>query len=353
METSIVSKILLVDDSTINLVLLQGILGENYETYSAESAEEALVILETVTPDLILLDVEMPGMNGYELISRLKSDSRWIGIPVIFLTAQEGRDKEEQAFLLGAVDYIQKPISTGIVLARVNLHLELALYRRSLESIVAEKTTRLSQTQDSILDVLASVTAFRDKETGAHIKRTTLFGEKLLAFFDSQDIPGYRFSPIHASNIIKSLKLHDIGKVAVPDSVLLKPGKLTSSEFDVMKLHTTYGAQMINDAINDLGDESFLYTAREIILSHHEKWNGSGYPLGLSGTDIPLSGRIMAVADVYDALISKRPYKEPFTHDMAREIIISDGGIHFDPMLVDAFVRIEDEFKTIASQYRD
>ena len=353
MKNADVSRILLVDDSPMNLILLQGILGDNYDTFVAESAEQALTVLENLIPDLILLDVEMPGMNGYELISKLKSDPRWIDIPVIFLTAQEGRDKEEEAFLLGAVDYIQKPISTGVVSARVNLHLELALYRRSLESMVAEKTEKLSKTQDTILDVLASVTAFRDKETGSHIKRTTLFGQRLLDYLAVKDIEGYRFSPVHASNIIKSLKLHDIGKVAVPDSVLLKPGKLTAREFDIMKLHTTYGAQMIDDAIKDLGDDSFLYTAREIILSHHEKWNGTGYPQGLSGTDIPLSGRTMAIADVYDALISKRPYKEPFSHEMAKEIIIGDRGAHFDPILTDAFISIESDFHLIAAKYKD
>lgn len=339
--------ILIVDDNPVNLRFLQEILKDTYRVYAAPSGERALAFLEKKIPDLILLDVEMPGISGYEVIERLKRDSRFEDIPVIFLTAQEGRDKEQQAFDLGAVDYILKPISKGVVVARVRLHMELATYRKSLEKMVEIKTSQLQRTQDSILDILANVTAYRDNETGAHIKRTTVYVEKLVAYLIERDHPDYRISSEYALNMAKSSKLHDIGKVGVPDAILLKPGKLTPEEFDVIKQHTVLGMQILDDAIQDIGDDSssFLSVAREIVITHHEWWNGSGYPYSLKGEDIPISGRVMAIADVYDALISKRPYKKPFTHDEAMEIIRESSGTHFDPYIMEMCAPIFSEFE--------
>jgi len=347
--------ILVVDDNPTNLRFLQEILKTDYKVYASPSGERALTFLEKRIPDLILLDIEMPGMDGYELISHLKRDSRWSEIPVIFLTAQEGRDKEQQAFTLGAQDYILKPISYGVVLSRVGLHMELETYKKRLEHLVEIKTFELQRTQDSVLDIISNMTAYRDNETGAHIKRTTYYSEVICGRLMELRQPGYNIPQEMADNIAKSSKLHDIGKIGVPDSILLKPDRLTPEEFDVIKQHTVLGGQIMDDTMENLGTESsmFLRMGREIAANHHEKWDGSGYPYGVSGDGIPLSARIMAIADVYDALISKRPYKRAFTHDESIGIIRKDAGTHFDPHLVDFCVPIFPAFGEIAEQYRD
>lgn len=347
-------NVLIVDDDATNLRLLQEILKENYKIFAAPSGERALAFLQKQTPDLILLDVEMPGMSGYEVIGRLKADPALRDIPVIFLTAQEGRDKEEQAFRLGAVDYILKPISAGVVTARVQLHLELETYKKRLEQLVERKTGQLQRVQDSILDILANITAFRDSDTGFHIERTTLYTKLLVENLLELEHPNYRIDKDYADHIVKSAKLHDIGKVAVPDSILLKPAKLSSGEFQLIKMHTTYGAEMIDDAIADLGnDASFLHVAREIVISHHEWWNGTGYPNGLVAELIPVSGRVMAIADVYDSLRSHRPYKMPMTHEYALSILEKETGTHFDPLLMELSTRVFDAFDIIATEYHD
>lgn len=350
----LISTILLVDDDPTNLRFLQDILKENFKVYAAPSGERALSFLEKKIPDLILLDIEMPKMNGYEVIKTLKDNNKWNEIPVIFLTAQEGREKEQEAFDLGAVDYILKPISAGIVNARVKLHIDLKNYEKNLEALVDVRTNQLNMTQDALLNILANMTSYRDNETGAHIKRTTIFSELLIKNLMEINHPDYLIDEEYAENIIKSAKLHDIGKVAVPDHILFKPGKLTAEEFEQIKQHTIYGAQILDSAIKELGDYSyFLNITREIIIAHHEKWNGSGYPYGLEGTDIPLPARIMAIADVYDALISNRPYKRGFTHEASMKIIMHDSGTHFDPTLIELSKPVFDHFQEIAAKYKD
>ena len=354
MDTATDRTILVVDDNPTNLRFLQEILRSDYKVYASLSGERAFAFLEKKIPNLILLDVEMPGMDGYEMISRLKNDYRWKEIPVIFLTAQEGREKEHLAFRMGAVDYILKPISASVVKSRVGLHIELERYKRNLEQMVGEKTKQLQTTQDSILDMLANVTAYRDNETGAHIKRTTYFVQILVRELMGKNAPDYQISTEYAENMIKSAKLHDIGKVGVPDRILLKPGRLTSEEFETIKKHTVLGAQILDDAMEDLGEtSSFLNVAREIVNTHHEKWNGSGYPHGISGTDIPVSGRIMAIADVYDALISPRPYKKPFSHEESMKIILDSSGTHFDPHIIALCEPAFEGFTAIAGRYKD
>ena len=346
--------ILVVDDNPTNLRFLQEILKDDYKIYASPSGERALAFLEKKIPDLILLDIEMPGIDGYEMIGRLKNDSRWVDIPVIFLTAQEGRDKELQAFSMGAVDYILKPISYGVVLSRVRLHMELEMYKKRLEEMVELKTIELLHTQDSILDMLSNLTAYRDNETGAHIKRTTIYVELIAKHLLSINHPGYVISREYAENMTRSSKLHDIGKIGVPDNILLKPGRLTPEEFEIIKQHTVLGAQILDDAIADLSTTSpFLYVGREIVLGHHERWDGSGYPQQQKGTEIPLSARVMAIADVYDALISKRPYKKAFTHEEAMEVILQSSGTHFDPHLMELCAPIFDGFAGIAAKYLD
>ncbi|MDR3349731.1 MAG: response regulator, partial [Acidaminococcales bacterium] len=347
------ASILLVDDDPTNLRFLQEVLKDDYKIYAAPSGARALKFLAAAEPSVILLDIEMPNMNGYEVIRKIKEDARLKSIPIIFLTAQEGREKEQEAFDLGAVDYILKPITPGIVRSRVGLHVELESYRKDLEYKIDLRTRQLKLTQDAILDMLAGVTSYRDNETGGHIKRTTCYSEVLVNNLIKKNRPGYQIDEAYAQSIIKTAKLHDIGKVAVPDTILLKPDKLNDEEFDKIKMHTIYGAQMIDDSIEELGDTSdFLLIAREIVISHHEKWNGAGYPNKLKGEDIPLSGRIMALSDVYDALISRRPYKKGFSHEDAMNIIYKDSGTHFDPVLVELSEDCFTQFREIAERFR-
>jgi len=342
-------SILVVDDNPLNLKTLQEILKDAYKVYLAPAGERALAFLERVIPDLILLDIEMPGMDGLEVIHRLKQDPRWLDIPVIFLTALEDRTKEETAFQMGAVDYILKPISAGVVLKRIHLHIELQTYRKSLEKLVEIKTNQLLRSQDTILEILVNVTSYRDNDTGDHIQRTTFFTERIVNYLFELGMHEYRMNRNYADNIIKTAKLHDIGKVGISDTILLKPGKLSPPEYSEIKKHTTLGAKMIDDAMVELGDDStFLLVAKELVYSHHEWWNGNGYPLGLAGEDIPLSGRIMAVSDVYDALITDRPYKKAFSHDRAVEIMLEESGTHFDPNLMNIIKRIILDFADVS-----
>ncbi len=348
--------VLVVDDDPTNLRFLNEILKEDYQPYLAPSGERALRFLEDHRPQLILLDVEMPRMSGYDVIRAIKQQPEVAEIPVIFLTGLEGRDNEQRALDLGAVDYILKPISAGIVKSRVSLHVELMAYRKNLEQMVEIRTAQLKRTQDAILDVLANLTSFRDNETGAHILRTTIYCEVLVNNLRKKNHPDYEISAAYAESIVKAAKLHDIGKVAVPDNILLKPARLTPLEFEIIKQHTTYGAQILDTAIKDLGGEEdsyFLNVSREIIATHHERWDGHGYPAGLAGKNIPLSGRILAIADVYDALISHRPYKPRFLHEAAVQMIVDDAGKHFDPTLVELSLDVMNDFREIANKYQD
>ena len=347
-------SILAVDDDLVNLKTLYEILKDMYKFYMAPSGERALQFLEFTIPDLILLDIKMPGMNGLEVINRLKQDSRWLEIPVIFLTALDDKMKEEHAFLMGAVDYIRKPISAGIVLKRINLHIELQKYRKSLECLVEAKTYQLIKSHSTILEILANVTSYRDYATGFHIQRTTLITELIVNCLFETGYHQYRLNRNYADNIIKSAKIHDIGKVGISDSILLKPGRLTPEEFEEIKQHPVLGAKMIDDAMQELGDDStFLLVAKELVYSHHEKWNGSGYPLGIAEDEIPLSGRIMAISDVYDALVSDRPYKKAFTHEEAIIMMKKDAGTHFDPYIMELIDGITPEFENIFFQSKE
>lgn len=348
--------ILVVDDDPTILRLLNEILVTSYHPYLAPSGERALVFLERMTPDLILLDLEMPGMNGYDVLRAINSNPAWTEIPVIFLTAQEGRDKEKEALSLGAVDYILKPISPDIVRYRIGLQVELQAYRRNLEHMVEVRTAQLKRTQDALMDILANMTSFRDNETGGHIRRTTFYSEAIVQNLRENGTGEYKIDDLYAEGIIKAARLHDIGKVAVPDNILLKPARLTPFEFELIKQHSVYGAEIMDMAIEGLGEDEtsyFLTVAREIIATHHEKWDGSGYPLGLAGREIPLSGRILAIVDVYDALISHRPYKPRYRHDEALKMILSEKGTHFDPDLLDISMNVLEDFKNIAESHQD
>lgn len=357
------ATILVVDDTPDNLSLMSGLLKDTYRVKIANSGEKALrIAAATPPPDLILLDIMMPEMDGYAVICELKADSATRHIPVIFLTAKSEIEDETLGFELGAVDYITKPISPPIVLARVQTHLDVKRMQdflrdkaTFLEEEVSRRTAQVVAIQDVTIHAMASLAETRDNETGNHIRRTQHY-MKVLA-------EKLRFNPRFAhflnddttiEHLFKSAPLHDIGKVGIPDRILLKPGRFTPEEFEIMKTHTTLGRDAIQNAEQELGIEMpFLRYAKEIAYGHQEKWDGSGYPEGLSGDDIPISARLMAVADVYDALISKRVYKDGMSHEKAVAIIEEGKGSHFDPDMVDAFLEVQEEFRRIAARFAD
>jgi len=348
-------SILVVDDVRANLDVIVGILSSDYQVLAATSGKIALDIIEQVAelPDLILLDIVMPDMDGFSVCRLLKSNLRTLKIPIIFLTGRIEEADEERGLAAGAVDYISKPIRPGIVKARIKTHLALYDQTRLLEDLVRERTREVSVTQDVVIHGLASLAETRDNETGRHLQRTQQYVKTLA--LELQKKPAYR-STLCDSTIdlmYKSAPLHDIGKVGIPDRILLKPGKLTAEEFEIMKAHPLLGRDAISDAEQHLGSSSFLSIAREIAHTHHEKWDGTGYPQGLKGTDIPLSGRLMALADVYDALITRRVYKPAFSHETAKAIILEGQGSHFDPEIVTAFLNQEETFIQIAERLVD
>jgi putative two-component system response regulator len=357
------ATILVVDDTPDNLSLMSGLLKDLYKVKVANGGEKALKIaLSEAPPDLILLDIMMPEIDGYEVCRRLKSEVWTREIPIIFLTAKSEVEDEAYGLGLGASDYITKPISPPIVLARVKTHLAIKRVQdflrdqnQFLESEVQKRTAEVMAIQDVTIHAMASLAETRDNETGNHIRRTQHY-VKLLAnhlrkhprfahFLDSDQTIEVLF---------KSAPLHDIGKVGIPDRILLKPGRFEPEEFEIMKTHTTLGRDAIKHAEEQLGIEMpFLTMAKEIAYSHQEKWDGSGYPEGLSGDDIPISARLMAVADVYDALISRRVYKEGMPHEKAVAIMKEGRGSHFDPDVLDAFIELQDAFQKVARAFHD
>lgn len=354
--------VLVVDDTPSNIDILLETLGGEYEIMVALDGETALEHVMKKTPDIVLLDIMMPVMDGYEVCRKLKNNPATSDIPVIFVTAMNESVNEEKGLELGAIDYIIKPFSPAIVRARVKNHIMFQLAKEAvekqkemLEEMVEERTAELIITQNVTIQCMASLAETRDLDTGEHIRRTQLY-VRILAEKLKND---RKFSGVltreNIDLIFRSAPLHDIGKVGVPDHILLKKGPLTEEEFENMKKHTVYGRNALLEAERMLGTNSFLRFAREIAYSHHERWDGSGYPEGLKGEEIPVSGRLMAIADVYDALISARVYKPPFSHDDAVRIITAgDGRVmpgYFDPDVLDAFRSSLDEFRQIALKY--
>jgi len=353
--------VLVIDDTPDNLSLMSELLADAYTVKVANNGARGLRIAVEDTPDLILLDIMMPEMDGYAVCASLKADARTRDIPVIFLTALNEAADEQKGLDLGAVDYLTKPISPPIVLARIKNHLALKAYadflrdkNAFLEHEVVKRTAEVTAIQDVTILAMASLAETRDNETGNHIRRTQLYVRRLAE--QLRDHP--RFSAFlndrAIDTLFKSAPLHDIGKIGIPDHILLKPGKLTPEEFEIMKTHTTLGRSSIEEAERRLGVKvDFLTVAKEIAYSHQEKWDGTGYPEGLQGDAIPISARLMAVADVYDALISKRVYKPAFSHEEASRIVREGRGTHFDPDMVDAFVAVAEDFRAIAERYKD
>ena len=339
--------VLVVDDIPENIDILSEILEQHYEVRVALSGEKALEIASSGNPpDLVLLDINMPGMDGYEVCRQLKANAATRPIPVLFVTAARDVESEAKGFAVGCLDYITKPISPPIVLARVKTQLSLFDQNRVLKQEVYKRTLELSRFQDITIQSLASLAEMRDNETGEHIIRTQNYVLLLAEWLLEKG----KYREVLDSNLIelmyKSAPLHDIGKVAIPDFILFKPEKLTESEFELMKRHVEFGGEAIALAERRAGSNEFFRVTKELILNHHEHWDGSGYPKGLRGEEIPLSGRIMSLADVYDALISRRTYKPPYSHETARAIIVK--STLFDPQIVDAFLQTQDLFKKIA-----
>jgi len=344
--------ILVVDDVPGNVDILGEILQPFFRVNFAISGKKALSIAQKdPKPDLILLDVMMPEMDGFAVCRELKASARTRQIPIIFVTSMNEMANEEIGFEAGGVDYLTKPVCPPIVLARVRTHLKLYRQKQILDEKVRERTLELQQARDVAIYSLSALAEKRDNETGDHINRTRHYVKTLA--LELKQIPPYSdlLDDACIELMFKSAPLHDIGKVGIPDAILLKPGKLTPGEFTIMKTHTTIGRDAIVRGERTLevdGSTSFLKLAREVAYSHHERWDGLGYPLGLKGAKIPMIGRLMTVADVYDAMISKRVYKPPLSHEETASYILGQGGEHFDPVVVDAFRKLERRFLEIA-----
>ncbi|MDR0222159.1 MAG: response regulator [Oscillospiraceae bacterium] len=329
--------IFIVDDSETNLLGAKTALGDAYRSFALPSAERMFKLTEKIMPDLILLDVEMPEMNGFEALELLKKDEKLKKVPVVFLTARQDTAAEIRGFELGAIDFITKPVSPPVLLRRIETHIEI-------DRIVKKSEQKVRDIHNATIGVISDLVESRDKVTGGHIDRTQkyltlLIDELARANVYSEEIAGWDLNLV-----IPSAQLHDVGKISISDLILNKKGKLTDEEFNIMKTHCAEGEKIIKKLISQTNDDVFLNAALKFAAYHHEKWNGSGYPRGLAGGEIPLEGRIMAVADVYDALVTERPYKKAFSHDEATKIIRESAGQHFDPQVVAAYLDASDDF---------
>ncbi|MDR0499318.1 MAG: response regulator [Holophagales bacterium] len=360
-------KIILVDDNKANLDQGRNLLKTFYEVFPAASAAKLFEILENLIPDLILLDIDMPEVNGYEAIKTLKSNNRFVDIPVIFLTSKDDAVSELDGLTLGAADYVSKPFSGPLLLKRIEKELFIANQKRdtqknqesmmdytnNLAKMVMEKTREVTELQSAILSTITNLIEFRDKLTAGHTMRTKLY---IQALFDEMKRGGIYANEIFEWNehaFLSSVQLHDIGKIAIPDNILNKSGRLTEDEYEIMKSHVTVGVDAIEKIMTKTREHSFLRHALNIAGTHHERWDGSGYPIGLSGKNIPLEGRLMAIADVYDALVMLRPYKQALSREEACKIIKEGAGKQFEPVLVDVFLKVEERFAQIASTQED
>jgi putative two-component system response regulator len=356
------ATVLAVDDTPANLNLLSQLLGKQYRVQLAVSGAKALELAAKRPPDIIVLDVMMPELDGYAVCRRLKADPRTRDVPVIFLTALNGTEDETRGFEAGGADFVAKPFTPATLLARVETHLQLKAWHDALRDrnawLQSELQARLHEVdklRETTLFVMVALAEFRDADTGNHIKRTQEYVRVLAQWVRDQGLAPAGFDDAHIDALAKAAPLHDIGKVAIPDGVLLKPGPLTAEEWVVMKTHTTQGADLLKRAADKLGPNAgpLLHFGMEIARHHHEKWDGSGYPDGLVGEAIPLSARLMAVADVYDALISRRPYKNPMTHAESLAWIESHGEGHFDPVLMKGLRVVQPQLVAIAEQWHD
>jgi len=330
--------IFIVDDSDTNLSMAEEALDRQYRVMTMPSAAKMFSLLSKITPDLILLDIEMPEMDGFEALSRLKSESLWSNIPIVFLTGRTDAAVEVRGFEMGAVDFITKPFSAPVLINRIKTHLEI-------DELIRERTAQLSRLQNSIVSVLANIVESRDKGTGGHIERTSAYIKILINEMKKRGVYADIISGWDIEKMISSARMHDLGKISITDLIVNKPGKLTDDEYEIMKTHAEEGERIIDKIIAQTGEGEFLRNARLFAGSHHERWDGKGYPNKLKGEEIPLQGRIMAIVDVYDALVSERPYKKAFTDEEAVHIIMENAGTHYDPKIAEVFYEVRDLFK--------
>ena len=329
--------IFIVDDNDTNLMAAKTAMDGAYKTFALPSAEKMFKLLEKITPDLILLDVDMPEMDGFQAMTALKADEKLKPIPVIFLTAKNDAETEIRGFEMGALDFINKPFSAPVLIKRIEAHIET-------DRLIKESQQAVRNIHNATISVIADVVENRDKVTGGHIERTQAYLGILVNALIRAGIYDNEISNWDKNLLLPSAQLHDLGKINVSDLILNKPGKLTDEEFDLIKKHCVDGERIIDEIIGKTKDDGFLRHAKKFAGYHHEKWNGTGYPRGLKEDAIPLEGRIMAIADIYDALVSERPYKRPFSHEEAVDIIKEGNGTHFDPKIVEAFLTVIDDF---------
>jgi len=330
--------IFIVDDNDTSLMAARNALDSTYKTFALPSAAKMFKLLEKITPDLILLDVDMPETDGFQAMSVLKADVKLKSIPVVFLTAKNDAESEIHGFEMGALDFINKPFSAPVLIRRIETHIET-------DRIIKESQQAVRNIHNATINVIADVVESRDKVTGGHIERTQTYLEILVKELIRTGTYADEISNWELSLLLPSAQLHDVGKINVSDLILNKPGKLTDDEFALIKKHCEEGERIIDRIIDKTRDDGFLHHAKKFAGYHHEKWDGTGYPRKLRGEEIPLEGRIMAIADVYDALVSERPYKKPFSHEEAVEIIKYGSGSHFDPKIAGMFLRIAEDFR--------
>jgi len=329
--------IFVVDDSLSNLSLAEEALENHYRVITLSSAEKMYKTLEKLVPDLILLDIAMPDESGFDAMKKLKSNRAYADIPVIFLTALTDTFNEALGIELGAIDFITKPFSEAVLLNRVKNHIQI-------DELVQKRTEQLNSMKDSIVLTMSSLVESRDVCTGGHIERTTRFLKLLMDAMVDQGVYTNEIEEWDIDSFVSSARLHDVGKIYVADTILNKPKSLSNNEFESVKAHSSEGEKIIDQMIKQTGDMEFLHSAKLVAAYHHERWDGTGYPYGLEGTAIPLPGRLMALVDVYDALVSERPYKKPMPHDEAVKTIVRLAGTHFDPKIVEVFGSIHESF---------
>jgi putative two-component system response regulator len=360
------TRVMIVDDNIANLKIAKNALADAFDVFTAPSAAKMFDLLERNTPAIILLDIDMPEMDGYAAIKILKKNPATKEIPVIFLTAKSDAESELGGLSLGAIDYIAKPFLPSLMRKRVEIHLmvesqkhkleeqahtledqrkRLLDFNENLQRMVEEKTDAVLKLQEALLKTVADLVESRDDITGGHVERTKHGLATLVKAMDDLGLYREQIEGWDIPLLLQSSLLHDVGKISISDEILRKPGKLTPEEFEQMKKHTTFGVKIIEKIESDTPESDFLRHAKIFAGTHHEKWDGSGYPYGLSRENIPLQGRLMAIADVYDALVFKRPYKDALSHEAAVKIILDGKGTHFDPVLVDVFEMVADQFE--------
>jgi putative two-component system response regulator len=336
--------VFVVDDSDLFLSLAKNALQDFYRVLTMPSCKKMFTLLEKIIPDLILLDIEMPETDGFETLQGLKSNYLYSNIPVIFLTNYRDEHIEARGFELGVVDFISKPFSTPVLLNRIKTQLDI-------DGLIRERTERIKRLQNGIMIVLANVVEERDKDTSGHNDRTAEYIKILINAMIEREVYADEMNEWDVEKVVSAARLHDMGKIHIVDTILNKPGKLDEDEYEQIKLHSREGVNIIDRMIKHTGEEDFLINAKLFAEYHHERWDGNGYPHKLKGTDIPLHGRILAVVDVYDALVSKRPYKEAYTHEKSIGIISEESGRHFDPKIVEVFLAIQDQIKEVKDSF--